>query len=99
MVTVTMKKKKDRKLKAQDDCNYTFEFCIQKRLEGNILKYSRLGVTRSGEGMGTVTGGEFDWCGNVEVKKFNGVVNGGSNYESLKVAKCLIIQLMTCMNE
>lgn len=38
MVTVTMKKKQDRRLQAQDDCNYTFKFCIQKRLEGNILK-------------------------------------------------------------
>ena len=50
MVTVTMKKKKDRKLKAQDDCNYAFKFCIQKRLEGNILKYSIL----EGQEVGTV---------------------------------------------
>jgi len=25
-------------------------------------------------------------------------VNGGSNYDSLKVAKCLVIWLLTCMN-
>jgi len=25
-------------------------------------------------------------------------VNGGSNYDSLQVAKCLVIQLVTCMN-
>ena len=29
---------------------------------------------------------------NVKVKKFNqALVNGGSNYDSLKVAKCLVI--------
>lgn len=49
-----------------------------------------LGATCSRR-MGTVTGGEFDWGGNVEVKKFSGVVSGGSNYDSLAVAKCLII--------
>jgi len=33
------------------------------------------------------------------VKKFNQArVNGGSNYDSLKVAKCLVIQLVTRMN-
>ena len=36
---------------------------------------------------------------NVKVKKFNQArVNGGSNYDSLKVAKCLVIQLVTRMN-
>ena len=36
-------------------------------------------------------GGEFDWGNNVKVKKSNEAVNGGSNYDSLKVAKCLVI--------
>jgi len=36
---------------------------------------------------------------NVKVKKFNQArVNGGSNYDSLKVAKCLVISLVTCTN-
>ena len=36
---------------------------------------------------------------NVKVKKFNQArVNGGSNYDSLKVAKCLVIQFVTRMN-
>ncbi len=36
---------------------------------------------------------------NVKVKKFDQVwVNSGSNYDSLKVAKCLIIELVTRMN-
>ncbi|CAA0827966.1 Unknown protein [Striga hermonthica] len=36
---------------------------------------------------------------NVKVKKFNQArVNGESNYDSLKVAKCLVIQLVTRMN-
>ena len=35
---------------------------------------------------------------NVKVKRFNeALVNGGSNYDSLKVAKCLVIQLVTRM--
>ena len=36
---------------------------------------------------------------NVTVEKFNQArVNGGSNYDSLKVAKCLVISLVTRMN-
>ena len=36
---------------------------------------------------------------NVNVKKFNEArVNSGSNYDSLKVAKCLVNQLLTRMN-
>ena len=36
---------------------------------------------------------------NVKVKEFNQArVNGGSNYDSLKVAKCLVILLVTRMN-
>ena len=36
---------------------------------------------------------------NVKVKKFDQArVNGGSNYDSLKVAKCLVIWLVTRMN-
>ena len=35
----------------------------------------------------------------VKVKKFNQAwVNGGSNYDSLKVAKCLVIKLAMRMN-
>ena len=48
------------------------------------------GGTCSGEGTGTM-GGEFDWGNNVKVKKSNEAVNGGSNYDSLKVAKGLVI--------
>jgi len=36
---------------------------------------------------------------NVKVKKFNEArVNGGSNYGSLKVDKCIVIYLVTRMN-
>ena len=35
---------------------------------------------------------DFCQCSDVKVKKFNQArVNGGSNYDSLKVAKCLVI--------
>ncbi len=35
----------------------------------------------------------------VKVKRFNEArVNSGSNYDSLKVAKCLVVQLATRMN-
>ncbi|KAK9951743.1 hypothetical protein M0R45_007179 [Rubus argutus] len=35
---------------------------------------------------------DSELCSDVKVKKFNQArVNGGSNYDSLKVAKCLVI--------
>jgi len=38
-------------------------------------------------------------CVPYKVKKCNHArVNGGSNYDSLKVAKCVVIQLVTRMN-